>query len=115
MLSAVLRSAARPALASARLAARPPVVAKALSTSAVRRSGPAPPSLFGPGAKPGEVPSDEEQATGLERLQLLGELEGVDVFDTAPLDASRVGTPADPIKVFSLVRACVFCPPARPD
>lgn len=113
MLSAVLRTAARPALSSARLTARPAAAAahKALSTSAVRRSSKAP-EIYGSGGKAGEIASDEEQATGLERFQLLGELEGVDMFDTAPLDSSRVGTPKDPIKVYSLVRTCLtysFC------
>jgi cytochrome c oxidase subunit 5b len=107
MFSAVLRNAARPVLASARPSMRvaAPAVKKALSTSAVRRSGPAGPSLFGPGGQPGQVPSDEDQSTGLERLQLLGELEGVDIFDRDALDSSRVGTPSDPIKVLSLVRS----------
>jgi len=51
------------------------------------------------GGKPGEVPSDIEQVTGLQRLQLLGELEGIKIFDDSPLDASRIGTKADPILV----------------
>lgn len=54
-------------------------------------------SLIGPGAKEGTVPTDLEQATGLERLELLGKLEGVEFFDTKPLDSSRKGTMADPI------------------
>jgi hypothetical protein len=37
------------------------------------------------------VPSDLEQATGLERLEILGKMEGVDIFDMKPLDASRKG------------------------
>jgi cytochrome c oxidase subunit 5b len=47
--------------------------------------------LIGPGAQPGTVPTDMEQATGLERLELLGKMEGVDIFDMRPLDASRKG------------------------
>ena len=47
--------------------------------------------LIGPGAAPGTVPSDLEQATGLERLEILGKMEGVDIFDMKPLDASRKG------------------------
>ncbi|CAR29883.1 ZYRO0G19206p [Zygosaccharomyces rouxii] len=54
-------------------------------------------TLIGPGAKEGTVPTDLEQATGLERLELLGKLEGVEFFDTKPLDSSRKGTMADPI------------------
>jgi hypothetical protein len=34
---------------------------------------------------------DIEQATGLERLEILGKMEGVDIFDMRPLDATRVG------------------------
>ncbi|KAG6817684.1 hypothetical protein H0H87_005443 [Tephrocybe sp. NHM501043] len=94
--------AARPAVVAARASLKPraPSALRALHTTLrVSDSGPAPPQLFGEGGKPGQVPSDVEQATGLERLQLLGELEGVKVFDDAPLDASRIGTKADPILV----------------
>ncbi|KAA8913417.1 cytochrome c oxidase polypeptide IV [Sphaerosporella brunnea] len=55
--------------------------------------------LFGPGAAPGTVPTDLEQATGLERFEILGKMEGIDVFDMKPLDASRKGTLEDPIVV----------------
>jgi cytochrome c oxidase subunit 5b len=51
-----------------------------------------PEDLIGPGAPPGTVPTDLEQATGLERLEILGKMQGVDVFDMRPLDASRKGT-----------------------
>ena len=44
-----------------------------------------------PGAAPGTIPTDLEQATGLERLEILGKMQGVDIFDMAPLDASRTG------------------------
>ncbi len=47
--------------------------------------------LFGPGAQPGTVPTDLEQSTGLERLEILGKMEGVDIFDMRPLDSSRLG------------------------
>ena len=47
--------------------------------------------LTGPGAAPGTVPTDVEQSTGMERLEILGKMEGVDVFDMRPLDASRLG------------------------
>lgn len=57
--------------------------------------------LIGPGAIPGTIPTDYEQATGLERLEILGKMEGVDVFDTGPLDASRRGTMETPIVVQS--------------
>ena len=45
----------------------------------------------------------EEQATGIERFELLGDLMGVDVFDLKPIDMTRMGTMADPIPIFSLV------------
>lgn len=57
--------------------------------------------LIGPGAQSGEVPTDLEQSTGLERFELLGKLEGVDVFENKPLDASRKGTIKEPIIVDS--------------
>jgi hypothetical protein len=43
------------------------------------------------GAAPGTMPTDIEQATGLERLEILGKMQGVDIFDLSPLDASRKG------------------------
>ncbi|CAE7032021.1 hypothetical protein P3342_006740 [Pyrenophora teres f. teres] len=55
--------------------------------------------LLPPGAKPGTVPTDAEHATGLERLEILGKMQGVDIFDMRPLDASRLGTMEDPITV----------------
>ncbi|KAF2808281.1 subunit IV of cytochrome c oxidase [Mytilinidion resinicola] len=53
------------------------------------------------GAAPGTVPTDLEQATGLERFEILGKMEGVDVFDMKPLDSSRKGTLDNPIVVKS--------------
>ena len=47
--------------------------------------------LVGPGAAPGTVPTDLDQSTGLERLEILGKTEGVDIFDMRPLDSSRKG------------------------
>ena len=95
------RGSPSPAVKPARSAA-----VRALSTTAARRSGhPAAPQIFGEGAKAGEIPTDENQSTGLERLQVLGAIEGVEVFDFKPLDSSRIGTLADPIKVFSMVSA----------
>ncbi|KAI0690167.1 cytochrome c oxidase polypeptide IV [Cytidiella melzeri] len=104
----MLRAALRPAAVAAR-SVKFNNVSRTLAMSAVRRStdhhdhhheSPIP-SLFPPGAKPGEVPTDVSHATGLERLQVLGEAEGVKVFDYEPLDSSRVGTLAEPVKVFS--------------
>jgi cytochrome c oxidase subunit 5b len=64
----------------------------------------APPALLGDGAPAGSVPTDHNQATGLERLQLLGHMEGVDVFDMQPLEVVKLGTKKDPIIVKSYVR-----------
>lgn len=47
--------------------------------------------LLPPGAPVGSIPTDIEQATGLERLEILGKMNGVDIFDMKPLDASRTG------------------------
>lgn len=47
--------------------------------------------LLPPGAQPGTIPTDLEQATGLERLEILGKMQGIDVFDMRPLDSSRKG------------------------
>lgn len=106
MYNAALR-AVRPVVVRSTRRSTPSNTFRALSTTTPRFSGPAPPSLYGEGAKPGEIPSDEQQATGLERFQLLGEMNGVESFDLEPLDSSRVGTLEDPIKVFSLV--CLHC------
>ena len=57
----------------------------------------------GPGGKTGEVPTDIEQATGLERFELLHKLKGEEAFSLEPLQMDRLGTLADPIRVFSLV------------
>ncbi|KAH8099930.1 cytochrome c oxidase polypeptide IV [Cristinia sonorae] len=99
----MLAAALRPAAFAARAAFKPVSrsAMRAISTTPARFSGGPEPSIFGPGAKSGEVPTDENQSTGLERLQVLGAIEGVEVFDYKPLDASRIGTKADPIKVFS--------------
>ena len=57
--------------------------------------------LLPPGAEPGTVPTDLNQSTGLERLEILGKMQGIDVFDMKPLDASRKGTEALSIAVNS--------------
>lgn len=47
--------------------------------------------LLPPGAEPGTVPTDLEQATGLERLEILGKMQGIDIFDMSPLPSDRKG------------------------
>lgn len=56
---------------------------------------------FGPGGKAGEIPTDLEQATGLERLELLAKLQGKELFDMEPLNMTHIGTPKSPIVVQS--------------
>ncbi|EGG08240.1 uncharacterized protein MELLADRAFT_74577 [Melampsora larici-populina 98AG31] len=63
-----------------------------------------PPIIQGVGAKPGTVPTDLEQATGIERYEILARMEGLEPFDNKPLAVPHMGTLADPVKVFSLER-----------
>lgn len=104
-MQSVLR-VARPASLAARAVRSSSL--RTISTTAARRSEDHlafAPNHFGPGAKKGEVATAENQSTGLDRVETLGLLQGVEVWDTAPLDSSRVGTMKDPIKVISYVRA----------
>lgn len=62
-----------------------------------------PNKLFGPGTKdPKAQPSSFEIATGLDRLELLAKMEGIELFDTQPLVQDRKGTPDDPVLIDSL-------------
>ena len=79
------------------------IAVRTLSTSP-RTFSEAAPSLFGEGSKSGHVPTDIEQATGLERLQLLGQLHGVDVFNMGPLVITKPGTIEEPTLVPAYVR-----------
>ena len=56
---------------------------------------------IGPGGKPGEVPTDIEQATGLEREELLAKLQGKELFDMSHQHDSHIGTLKSPIVVQS--------------
>ncbi|MCJ1376217.1 Cytochrome c oxidase subunit 4 [Loxospora ochrophaea] len=111
----------RSAIALSRRSIAKPVSARSFTTSLIRRDAPkedpkpGEPSkamkpfeeiqteadLLPPGAEPGTVPTDLEQSTGLERLEILGKMQGVDIFDMKPLDASRLGTLDNPIVVRS--------------
>lgn len=66
------------------------------------------------GAQPGTVPTDLEQATGLERFEILGKMQGIDVFDMKPLPSDRLGTIKEPIMVKSAgdeqYVGCTGCP-----
>ncbi|KAG0376766.1 Cytochrome c oxidase subunit 4 [Mortierella sp. AD032] len=55
----------------------------------------------GPGAAPGTIPTDLNQSTGLERAELLGKMEGKDIFDLAPLEVHVRGTKAEPTLIRS--------------
>lgn len=83
-------------------------VNRSFHSTVLRMAGGGPPIIQGEGSAPGEVPTDESQSTGLERFELLGKLQGVDVFDMKPLESSRLGTKKDPILVQSLV-SFYFC------
>ncbi|TAQ83127.1 hypothetical protein B7494_g8549 [Chlorociboria aeruginascens] len=111
----------RSAVAAARRVAVSPIIKRSFTISFVRRDAGSTPStsssndrnikkfeeikseddLIPPGGRAGTVPTDLEQATGLERLEILGKMQGVDVFDMKPLDASRKGTLDNPIVVKS--------------
>ncbi|TFK75225.1 cytochrome c oxidase polypeptide IV [Pluteus cervinus] len=93
--------AVRPAALAARSSLQVKSVRVFSTSMRAASGGPPAPQLFGAGGKAGQVPTDFEQATGLERLELLGEMEGIKVFDDAPLDASRLGTKANPVLVQS--------------
>ncbi|KAI9275683.1 cytochrome c oxidase subunit VB-domain-containing protein [Phascolomyces articulosus] len=56
---------------------------------------------LGPGGQAGQVPTDLEQATGLERIELLAKLEGKEFFDMEPLNMTHIGTVKNPIVVKS--------------
>ncbi|KAG7548986.1 hypothetical protein FFLO_03099 [Filobasidium floriforme] len=75
---------------------------RAFNVSAIKSAGHGPPTLQGEGSPAGQVPTDENQSTGLERFELLGKLDGVDVFDMKPLKVERLGTMKEPISVYSL-------------
>lgn len=112
MFQAAVRSAVRPAVkAATRSASRSSFASiRTISTTPSRfsdshghiKSGDQ--DLFGPGAKVGEVPSEVDQATGLERLELLAEMQGQKLFDEEPLPAEFIGTNEKPVMVYSLVR-----------
>lgn len=60
-------------------------------------------SLIGLGAEAGAMPTDLDQATGLERFELLGKREGIDVFDMEKPITEGSGTMADPYLVPSYI------------
>ncbi|KAI9248395.1 cytochrome c oxidase subunit VB-domain-containing protein [Sporodiniella umbellata] len=93
-----LRRAAVKAAPLARVSVRPFSVFGARLSGAVGHSTE---SSLGPGAPAGQIPTDLEQATGLERMELLATLEGKQLFDMEPLNMTHIGTPKNPIVVQS--------------
>ncbi|KAL1915972.1 uncharacterized protein VTP21DRAFT_6360 [Calcarisporiella thermophila] len=89
-----------------RAAVRPRAVARPFSVygASLKASTPAHPDvseLTGPGAPAGNIPTDEQQSTGLERLELLANLQGKEFFDMSPLEMTHMGTKKNPIVVQS--------------
>ncbi|KAK7207877.1 cytochrome c oxidase polypeptide IV [Myxozyma melibiosi] len=76
-------------------AAEPPAPAVSMSIDEVESEM----DLFGPGATKGKVPTNLEQATGLERLELLADMAGIDLFDQVTLPSDRKGTIFDPVVI----------------
>jgi cytochrome c oxidase subunit 5b len=50
----------------------------------------------------GTIPTELNQSTGLERLEILGKMQGIDIWDMRPLDTSRKG--AATLSVFARIR-----------
>ncbi|ORZ17991.1 cytochrome c oxidase subunit VB-domain-containing protein [Absidia repens] len=96
---ALRRAAIRAAPMATRPAVRPFSVFGARLSNAV--SSETADKNLGPGAAAGSVPTDIEQATGLERDELLAKLEGRELFDLEPLDMTHLGTVKNPIVVQS--------------
>jgi len=92
-----LRAALRPLAAPLRQSIKP----RSFSVTATWRSD-APPVITGQGSASGAVPTDFDQATGLERMELLAKLNGEDPFFMEPLQLEHMGTLKNPIMVKSL-------------
>merc|ERR1712072_211687 len=75
---------------------------RTFAASAFQRAGGGPPKMIPEGAPEGTVPTEMNQATGLERFELLSKLNGEDPFFMAPLQVEHMGTKANPITVKSL-------------
>ncbi|PVU94632.1 hypothetical protein BB559_002950 [Furculomyces boomerangus] len=75
-----------------------PAASRAFSVASYLKSGDVEKTeIFqGTGATPGKFATDEEQATGLDRLEKLAGLEGKEFFDTTTLSLDVRGTPENP-------------------
>lgn len=104
MISRVVRQSlasiprARTLATSTRLFSAPTKTESKTATNLSEITGPDS-SLIGPGAQPGTIPTDLDQATGLERFEILGKMEGVDVFDMENPIFEGSGTMQDPYLV----------------
>lgn len=58
-----------------------------------------PETLFGPPGKDNAIPSDYELLTGLERLEFLGKMVGIDIFGEEKYEITRKGTVEDPVMI----------------
>lgn len=99
--------------APVRASVAPRVAMRSMASTPLRFSEHHQPLIQGEGSKAGELASDEEQSTGLERFELMGLHQGVDVFNMKPLEATRLGTVADPIKVETMVCISALTPGPR--
>lgn len=95
---ALRRAAIKAAPIAARTTVRPFSVLGARFSGAVGHNVE---TNMGPGGKAGEIPTDLEQATGLERQELLAKLQGKELFDMEPLNMTHIGTPKNPVVVQS--------------
>ncbi|KAF9160894.1 Cytochrome c oxidase subunit 4 [Actinomortierella ambigua] len=83
--------------------ARPAVAAtRTFTVYAARFGGHGEQKIYqGPGAQAGEIPTDDNQSTGLERVEYLNLKEGKDIFDLKPLYVEERGTKKNPTLIRS--------------
>lgn len=59
--------------------------------------------VVGPGAPDGVIPTDFEQTSGLERLEYLANVQGINIFLDEPLKIDAYGTLEKPVLVETVV------------
>eukprot|EP00834_Sanchytrium_tribonematis_P006975 NODE_571_length_5897_cov_0.529148.p8 type:complete len:136 gc:universal NODE_571_length_5897_cov_0.529148:3525-3932(+) len=57
---------------------------------------------YGPGGQPDKIPTDLEQSTGAERIELMHHLQGEDPYDMSVTTLKTKGTEKNPVIVKSL-------------
>ena len=82
------RAAVAPALRPRAAVAAPSMRAFSASVRRMADDHHGPPIIQGEGSKSGEVPTNISQATGVERFELLGRMQGIDVWDMKVRTAS---------------------------